>query len=265
MGWALSFYIYFVSADIVIAYLCHLLYFYVCICSFTSELAFLFPAVFATAGLFCSLLSSFMCKFVGIEETTSGKMVNIGIWLKQQIYIVQDAETLEWSAFKGCGSYPDGINFDAKWKSAAAFAIVAVVVGAACTFALYFAACMTISDGMWKSFGFLLIVNTLFQGLTFLFLSSNACSDERELYQWGDGRFKLAAGCQLASGGNLGIAATILWAVAGLITLKTPNPSGDSMNFAEEMAKADSEEGDKVADNEEDKVVAAEEGHDAAQ
>ena len=138
--------------------------------------------------------------------------------------------------------------------------IISVAIGAICTFALYFASCMSFGDGLWKMFGFLLISNTLFQGLTLLFLSSNACSDNRDFIQDIEGRFELAGGCQRASGANLAIAATVLWLVAGLLTLKTPNPSPDDQ-FAHEVvtkAKADEKAADEEkANNEESGDVSA--------
>lgn len=212
------------------------------------ELASLIPAVFATAALFCSLLSSFLCKFVSIQEINSGKNIHTGIWLKSQIYVIQDTDTLQWELFKGCGSYPSGIPYDALWKTAGAMTIIAVVIGAIATFALYFASCMSFSNGVWKAFGFLLISNTLFQGLTLLFLSSNACSDNRDYIQDIEGRFELAGGCEMASGAKLAIAATVLWLVAGLLTLKTPNPSPDDQ-FAHEVVTKAKVEG-KAADEE---------------
>ena len=206
------------------------------------------PAVFATAALFCSLLSSFLCKFVSIQELNSGKLYQTGIWLKSQVYVIQDTDTLEWGLYKGCGSYPSDIPYDALWKTAGAMTIISVVIGAICTFALYFASCMSLGDGVWKMFGFLLISNTLFQGLTLLFLSSNACSDDRDYIQNVEGTFELAGGCEMASGAKLAIAATVLWLVAGLLTLKTTNPSPDDQLVHEVVTKAKAE--DKVADEE---------------
>ena len=232
----------------------------------TSELTALIPALFATAALFCSLLSSFLCKFVSIQEINSGKAVHTGIWLKSQIYVLTDRDTLEWDAFKGCGSYPSGTTYDAYWKTAGAMAIIAVVIGAICTFALYFASCMSFSDSAWKSFGYLLICNTLFQGLTLLFLSSNACSDSRDYIQAEgfEGRFELSGGCEMASGANMSIAATVLWFVAGLTTLKTTNPSPDDQLAQEvvtEAKKTDAAD-EENADNEESRE--SKDGEDAA-
>lgn len=232
-----------------------------------SELASLIPAVFATAALFCSLLSSFLCKFVSIQEINSGKFFQTGIWLKSQIYVIQDTDTLEWELYKGCGSYPSGISYDALWKTAGAMTIIAVVIGAIATFALYFASCMSFGDGVWKMFGFLLISNTLFQGLTLLFLSSNACSDNRDYIQDIEGRFELAGGCEMASGAKLAIAATVLWFVAGLLTLKTPNPSPDDQFAHEVVTKAKAEDKavdeEKASNGESGDLSAPKEGEDA--
>jgi len=171
--------------------------------------------------------------------------------------VLTDSETLEWDLFKGCGSYPSGTTYDAYWKTAGAMTIIAVVIGAICSFALYFASCMSFGDGAWKSFGYLLICNTLFQGLTLLFLSSNACSDSRDYIQAEgfEGRFELSGGCEMASGAKMAIAATVLWFVAGLATLKTPNPSPDDQLAQEVVAEAQKTDAadEEKADNEESK------------
>jgi len=194
-----------------------------------------------------------MCSFVSIEEINSGNDVYTGIWLKQQIYLVNNTDTGEgWSAFKGCGSYPNGLEYDGNWKTAAAFTIIAVVLGAALCFALYFAMCMVIADSVWKLFGLLLILNALFQGLTFLFLASNACSEDRPFWKSKSllaDFFELGGGCQLASGGNLSIAATVLWFVTGVLTLFTPNPSNEGLSLlSEEKAEAKQDNEEDLAD-----------------
>ena len=176
-----------------------------------------------------------------------------GIWLKPKLYLLEDYEGSV-AAYKGCSTYPEGTPFDATWKAASAFAIIAVVIGMISCFVTYFASCTAFSDGVWKSFALLMIFNSLFQGLTLLFLASNACTANRESFNWRNISVELQPGCQLGSGANLAIAATVLWLLAGLLMLKTPNPSYNSNEGS--VIKVESEKRADTGDNVEDEQVA---------
>ena len=65
----------------------------------------------------------------------------------------------------------------------------------------------------------------------------------------------------MASGAKLSIAATVLWLVAGLLTLKTPNPSPDDQWAKEVVTEAKKTE---AADEEKSNNEESKEGEDAA-
>lgn len=141
-----------------------------------------------------------------------------------------EEEAGTWDVLKGCGSYDENVVLDATWKAAQAFSIIASVVGAVVTTFVIFAACLSISQRTWKMMGFLLILTSLFQGLTLLFLNSNACGSNRSLYM-GLAKLEFADGCNLASGAKMCIAATVLWFVSGVLVCVIPCPNQPDQDF----------------------------------
>lgn len=193
-----------------------------------------------------SVLGSFLCKFVSLREVTSNRDVFIGIWLRTKLYYVEDEQDGTWSVLKGCGSYADGFSFDSYWNSAKAFSILASVIGAIVITIVIFAGCLPIGERSWKLMGFLLILTSLFQGLTLLFLSSNACGADRSVYT-DLATLEFADGCGLASGANMCISATVLWFLSGVLVCVIPCPNqptfdGEQVTSAKKVPVVDDDE-----------------------
>lgn len=176
--------------------------------------------------MFVSILGSFLCKFVSLRELRSNQDVYIGIWLRTKLYYVEDEQDGTWDVLKGCGSYSGDVNFDSLWNSAKAFSIMASVIGSITIIFVMFVSCLPITESRWKVLGALLLLTCLFQGLTLLFLSSDAAcgSGDRTLYT-DLGTLEFADGCGLASGANMCIAATVLWFLAGALVCVIPCPN----------------------------------------
>mmetsp|Transcript_20658 Transcript_20658/g.29460 ORF Transcript_20658/g.29460 Transcript_20658/m.29460 type:complete len:86 (-) Transcript_20658:174-431(-) len=75
----------------------------------------------------------------------------------------------------------------------------------------------------WKPVSMLFLLATLFQGLTFLYFSSNGCGGTPPVDYGGSSStaisVSLSDGCGLASAAKIGIAATCIWFVAALTAL----------------------------------------------
>lgn len=212
---------------------------------------FFIPATLGTVALFLSLIGSFMCRFVSIFDNASQQDVYTGIWLKTTLYQLQSSQTGEWSLYKGCGSYPSGVPLDAKWKSAMAFSILAVVIGAFALFGVYFSACLPMTASRWRMVAFALVIASLFQGLTLLFLSSNACGSDRSFFEEEYPFLDLADGCGMSWGANMCIAATTLWFVAGVTACKIKSPSELVTDLDRELDdKGEADQAEKQADAE---------------
>jgi len=168
----------------------------------------------------CSLVANFTCDYITIDLTITNETVGtltyylgFGFWNYQGwSYLVQEG-TIYYA--RTCYTYSDLVNPDAKWKSAQAFSIIAVVIGG---LAMCFNCCVicTPTPAKWyQCFSLLYLFTCLSQALTFLFLSSNACQNnpvynlESDLVEITGGSAK----CSLSWGANTGIAATVLWFV----------------------------------------------------
>lgn len=108
---------------------------------------------------------------------------------------------------------------NAKWNTAKAFSIIAVSIGGIAMFA----SCAAFAKPqLWMIISLALAFTTLFQGLTFLFLSSNACTftgdqvnnliNHQSIPVMAD----IGQNCILSSGARLGISATVFWFVSGI-------------------------------------------------
>lgn len=118
------------------------------------------------------------------------------------------------------------MNEDAYWQAAKAFGIIAPIWG-------FFSWCTILlardNPTMAKVTGLLLMLTTLFQGLTLLVFKSDLC-DAREnqlftLYapvRQASGILTTDDRCDIGRSAGVSIAATCLWFIAGAISLVLP-------------------------------------------
>ena len=188
------------------------------------------------SAITCSFLSSFWCRSIYFEPaTTLAPQLSFGIWFQKETeFFVVSGSNGETTLVEknSCVSYSDLVPIDTKWKTARAFSIIAPVVG---IFAIGSIFCIR-SDKAWKITGLILLLFvTLFQGLTFVLLQSNACQGIPLLDEVQDNIIwyalvKLAYpnNCLLGAGSTVNIIATVLWFISGLIMLIVGPPDDGS-------------------------------------
>uniref|UniRef100_A0A7S4ILA9 Uncharacterized protein n=1 Tax=Odontella aurita TaxID=265563 RepID=A0A7S4ILA9_9STRA len=180
----------------------------------------LIPVVFSGCALFLSLLGNLVCQFVsfGLTLERSGRTSDIffGIWYYKGLANVTTGNYVE--TIEVCKMYPSSTSFDSKWKSAKAFSIIAPVIGGVFWCWICFALCFEMSNSLWRKIGALFVLNTVFQGLTLLYLTSEGCLNNEftgyieELYP----NITADDSCSMAWGAKTAIAATCCWFVAGV-------------------------------------------------
>jgi hypothetical protein len=122
--------------------------------------------------------------------------------------------------YSSCTGYDDEYGTpNTKWNSAKAFSIIAVSVGGIALFA----SCVAFGQPkLWLFISLALAITTLFQGLTFLFLSSNACTITGDQvnsminHENTPDMVDIGQNCILSSGANAAISATVIWFVSAV-------------------------------------------------
>ena len=145
------------------------------------------PAILATGGTVCSMVSGFWCESIKFEaldpvlENIQRDDLHFGPWKQLEVTI----ETVEIGSGyekvvtrKECVDWKFDPTIDSKWKAVRAFTIITAIVGGFLAIGLWFVPCLggRISDTIWRGVAITFTVFlTMFQGLTFLIFSSNAC------------------------------------------------------------------------------------------
>jgi hypothetical protein len=112
------------------------------------------------------------------DETLGALRFGIFYYSQLEDVTIQSAGDTFLQVTKQCVDYESGTSIDAAWKAARAFAIIAPAVAGLLTLNLYMApCCIFFTRKTWSTlaFFFFLILPGL-QGLTLLFLISNACA-----------------------------------------------------------------------------------------
>lgn len=127
-----------------------------------------------------------------------------------------------------CNKYPEGTYVDPRWKAARAFTVMALIIGGVVTFWALLAQCIYPNKAMYRLGGMIMMVCCLFQGLTLLFLDSEACHNN-SLTQVLENELSVATlsfsdTCVMAMGAKCAIAGTVMWFFAALSAFKVEPP-----------------------------------------
>jgi len=202
----------------------------------------------------CSLVSNFTCDYITIDVTVGGLQYYLGFGFfnyQGWSYLVQQG-TIYYA--RTCYTYSDAVSPDPKWKTAQAFAIISVVIGG---IAMCFNCCIICTPNPSKGFqcfSLLYLFTCLSQGLTFLFLKSDACQNN-PIYniELPVEVVEVSADCNLSWGANTGIAATVLWFLCACfmccIGFKESKGASDESNAVEEQAMEEAEKEHPAAVN----------------
>ena len=138
---------------------------------------------------------------------------------------------------KTCSTYPPGTYTDAMWETAKAFSIMGLILGGVTTFFSIFAGFFSpFSVQKFKLYGASYLICSLFTGLSLFLLGSNACNDNNFVTQFGQDQYSSTSSsteasdltfqetCSMGPGAQTTIAATVLWIMAGVVSMKTQPP-----------------------------------------
>jgi len=158
--------------------------------------------------------------------------LNYGIWTYQGFGIASTSD--ETVLFETCRPYPSETYLDPKWNSAMAFSTMSIIIGGVTTLWTLFAMCGTTpSKNTFRTVGFILLFCCIFQGLTLLFLTSSACTDNALTSDLLENMplFQVEDTCTMSVSAKCTIAATVLWFVAALPTFMTGMPPLDKVEI----------------------------------
>ena len=183
-----------------------------------------------------SFIYGFWCesiKFeVQVEDSETFRDLHFGPFYQKETryrdapggrYMVQESSCVDWTTDS---------NTDGSLKAVRAFSIMAPAIGGLMLIVLWLGPCWRsrLFERYWRIIGliYVLLVTSL-QGLTFLFFSSNGCSDNpvvaliEEDFQRDD---LYDSDCQWDQGSTANVFSTFLWFAAGatMLVLGKPNP-----------------------------------------
>ncbi|KAL3790150.1 hypothetical protein HJC23_009587 [Cyclotella cryptica] len=167
------------------------------------------------------------CSFVRLAVTfgnssdPSSFSLRFGIWFYQAWTVVA---SLGGSAvFQGCWRYPDYVEFDSYMKSARAFSVMALIVGAGFMFADFISACTSSQTGgrrvaspSIQGVGYILA--SIFCALSLLILDSDICHDNNLVGQFTSlfpNVSMIATNCHISTGAKCAISASVFYFLAG--------------------------------------------------
>jgi hypothetical protein len=204
----------------------------------------LIPFTCAALAFLCSMIFSFWCDSIqfplaggGGGGSTSAEFasdVRLGPWYWRQTDVVPvgaGGATLgdRTRVRNRCVALPGALEIDPAWKAVRAFSIMVPVIGGLLAAAIMFANCTYfLRDSTWKAIAVAFsVLLTLFQGLEFLLLQSNACSMNPLLYDsslatenWTE-RVDAMYGtdCEWSAGSTANVFAVLFWFLAGATML----------------------------------------------
>jgi len=200
------------------------------------------PGLIALLAFVLGLYGVGYCQFVAFTaigiDGTPGVTVYSGIW-NYQTYNLENLGVIyqDYTIMKTCSNYPAGTNFDAMWTTAKAFSIMGLVLGGITTFFSVFAGFFSpFSVHKFQLYGASYLICSLFTGLSLLLLGSSACNDNTFITQFGQDQYSTSSStteasdltfqetCSMGPGAQTTIAATVLWLMAGLLSMKTQPP-----------------------------------------
>lgn len=111
-----------------------------------------------------------------------------------------------------CQLYSQMFTPDTHWRSARVFASLALLLGILGIGLISIATCTKLRKRTWIYTCTLFLVVTLFQGLTFLYLKSDMCTE----WTHPDTKYVAFSECTISEDGRCGIASTVLWFITAV-------------------------------------------------
>mmetsp|Transcript_2890 Transcript_2890/g.6107 ORF Transcript_2890/g.6107 Transcript_2890/m.6107 type:complete len:214 (-) Transcript_2890:134-775(-) len=187
--------------------------------------------VFGATAFLLTLVGSARCDFIKFTSVDGTFTDHFGVWRYGQWAYLTTGEQA-W-LYEGCFPYADSVVIDSKWKAARAFDAMVLIGGLLFFMMSAFSACLgkrtyTRPNGI---VGVCLLLLSLFSGLTLLILDSNLCKNNvllGELFQ-----FLFNDQCELSTGANCFISATVFWFAAALCSLSASRSKSEENDEVE--------------------------------
>ncbi|KAL7427739.1 hypothetical protein ACHAXM_000980 [Skeletonema potamos] len=177
-----------------------------------------------------NLIGTMRCQFLRFESVDGNLTRHFGLWwYGHYAFVTTGAQA--W-LYEGCFPYPDMVAMDSKWKAARAFDVIVLIGGLIYVFLGAVSACAPSGkvERPHSIVGVCLLFLCFFSGLTLLVLDSTLCKNNILLGELG--RIVFNDQCELSTGANCFISATVFWFVAALCTLfasRSKNDENDEM------------------------------------
>ena len=178
-----------------------------------------------------TLVGSMRCDFLKFTSVDGTFADHFGVWRYGQWAVLSTGQ--EAWIYEGCFPYSDSVVMDSKWKAARAFSALVLIGGV--LFFMY-SVCIGYNQKAARPnaiVGVCYLLLSLFSGLTLLILDSNLCKNNvilGELLK----QFLFNDQCELSTGANCFISATVFWFAAALCSLSaTRSKSEDDDEMGE--------------------------------
>lgn len=181
-------------------------------------------SIFAMTAFVLMWVGSVGCHFIEFKDTNANSPddVNLefGIWYYRQFTVSATTDGTSYVADR-CHGYPASVDIDGSWKAARAFSVLAEIFGVCLILINFITACAsftthTVSVGGWDILGY--VLTGTFQGLTLLFLNSNACENNPIVNELNDPSFPET--CSLSTGAKCVVAATFFWFISAFTSMQ---------------------------------------------
>lgn len=204
--------------------------------------SFMLPGILAAIAFILSIIGGAWCEFISFtaEDDSTADPVTLSFGIFNYLgYSTRDTILRGTVTMESCNVYPDDtVEIDTRWRSARAFSGLTIIIGGVVTFWVLLSWCargVHRAKSLLRCAGMMYMLCCLFQGLTLLFLTSNACNNNGMVGLTASALTNLPADfsgefpstCAMASGGKATIAATVLWFAAALAALYVDPPISD--------------------------------------
>lgn len=173
-------------------------------------------AAIAFALAFLGCVQCNVIKFTSTSGLDEPITIQFGFWTHEdlELYSYQDSSTSGTYIVKSCTHYGDDVDIDQTWKASAAFSILPLIIGGIEFLWMAMQRCK--AEHWFDCIAYLLAF--FFQGLSLLFLDSNACKNNTIIRDISYNSFRseitFPDTCSISTGANLIIASMVFWALA---------------------------------------------------
>mmetsp|Transcript_4669 Transcript_4669/g.6826 ORF Transcript_4669/g.6826 Transcript_4669/m.6826 type:complete len:215 (-) Transcript_4669:217-861(-) len=189
---------------------------------------------FGMIAFLLTLVGSFRCDFLKFTSVDGSFTDHFGVWSFAQWAFISNGQ--EVYVYEGCFHYSDSVVIDSKWMAARVFSAIVLFGGTLFFMLNAYSACVGYDKRVEHSqacFGVCQLLLSLFAGLTLLILDSNLCKNNVLLGELLN-KILFNDQCELSTGANCFISATVFWFMAALCSLSASRSKKEEADEAGE-------------------------------